>query len=160
MSEENKTNEQTEEVVNQDMQDLSKTLQDVNDKYLRLYADFENYKKRVSVEYSNIQKTASKDIMLSMVNILDDFERALKNISEDDHKQGIMLIYTKLKDSLAAKGLVAYDNTGDDFNADMHECVVQIPSAPEMSHKVIETLEKGYTLNGVIIRYSKVVVGA
>jgi molecular chaperone GrpE len=160
MENEKQTTQENEDVVINDMQDLSKTLQDVNDKYLRLYADFENYKKRVSTEYLNVQKTANKSVMLSMVTILDDFERALKNISDVEHKQGVSIIYNKLKDTLSANGLSSYDNTGDIFNADLHECVVQTPAGVEMSNKIIETLEKGYTLNDVIIRYSKVVVGA
>ena len=147
------TETETEKVV-----DFEKMYNDTNDKYIRLYADFENFKKRNATEYSNLLKTASKEVITSMIPILDDFERALSNVSDEESKKGIELIYNKMKDTLSTKGLLSYSSVGEEFNADLHDCITQVPN-PENVGKVIAEVEKGYKLNGLIIRHSKVVVG-
>ena len=143
---------------------LSEDLQNEKDKYLRLFAEFENYKKRTARERIDLFKTAGEDMVKAVLPVLDDFDRALKEFSEDQedvHVQGMMLISNKLKENLKQKGLdVSQTSAGDVFNADNHEAVTQIPSpTDDMKGKIIDVLEKGYTLGGKIIRYPKVVIG-
>ena len=143
---------------------LSEDLQNEKDKYLRLFAEFENYKKRTGRERIELFKTAGEDVVKAVLPVLDDFDRALKEFSEDlqdPHVQGMMLISNKLKENLKQKGLeVSQTIPGDVFNADNHEAVTQIPAPKDdMKGKIIDVLEKGYTLGGKIIRYPKVVIG-
>ena len=143
---------------------LSEDLQNEKDKYLRLFAEFENYKKRTGRERIELFKTAGEDVVKAVLPVLDDFDRALKEFSEDlqdPHVQGMMLISNKLKENLKQKGLeVSQTIPGDVFNADNHEAVTQIPApTDDMKGKIIDVLEKGYTLGGKIIRYPKVVIG-
>lgn len=156
------------QVVNEDEktteEKLSEDLQNEKDKYLRLFAEFENYKKRTARERIDLFKTAGEDMVKAVLPVLDDFDRALKEFSEDQedvHVQGMMLISNKLKENLKQKGLdVSQTSAGDVFNADNHEAVTQIPSPTgDMKGKIIDVLEKGYTLGGKIIRYPKVVIG-
>ena len=156
------------QVVNEDEktteEKLSEDLQNEKDKYLRLFAEFENYKKRTARERIDLFKTAGEDMVKAVLPVLDDFDRALKEFSEDQedvHVQGMMLISNKLKENLKQKGLdVSQTSAGDVFNADNHEAVTQIPSSTDdMKGKIIDVLEKGYTLGGKIIRYPKVVIG-
>ena len=156
------------QVVNEDEktteEKLSEDLQNEKDKYLRLFAEFENYKKRTARERIDLFKTAGEDMVKAVLPVLDDFDRALKEFSEDQedvHVQGMMLISNKLKENLKQKGLdVSQTSAGDVFNADNHEAVTQIPSpTDDMKGKIIDVLEKGYTLGGKIIRYPKVVIG-
>ena len=134
------------------------------DRYLRLFAEFENYKKRTTKERIELFKTAGQDIMVSLLPILDDFDRALKEYSEDKddvHVQGMTLISNKLKETLKQKGLeVTNTSAGETFNADDHEAITQIPSpSDDMKGKIIDVIEKGYKLGDKIIRYPKVVIG-
>lgn len=134
------------------------------DKYLRLFAEFENYKRRTSKERIEMFKTAGQEVIQSMLPVLDDFDRALKEVSkskDDDAIKGVELIYNKLKDTLKAKGLeVFHVNEGDAFDSDLHEAITQIPAPqPELKGKIIDVVEKGYTLGDKIIRYPKVVTG-
>jgi len=143
---------------------LSEDLQNEKDKHLRLFAEFENYKKRTGRERIELFKTAGEDVVKAVLPVLDDFDRALKEFSEDlqdPHVQGMMLISNKLKENLKQKGLeVSKTIPGDVFNADNHEAVTQIPApTDDMKGKIIDVLEKGYTLGGKIIRYPKVVIG-
>jgi molecular chaperone GrpE len=143
---------------------LSEDLQNEKDKHLRLFAEFENYKKRTTRERIELFKTAGEDVVKAVLPVLDDFDRALKEFSEDlqdPHVQGMMLISNKLKENLKQKGLeVSQTIPGDVFNADNHEAVTQIPApTDDMKGKIIDVLEKGYTLGGKIIRYPKVVIG-
>lgn len=143
---------------------LSEDLQNEKDKHLRLFAEFENYKKRTGRERIELFKTAGEEVVMAVLPVLDDFDRALKEFSEDlqdPHVQGMMLISNKLKENLKQKGLeVSQTIPGDVFNADNHEAVTQIPApTDDMKGKIIDVLEKGYTLGGKIIRYPKVVIG-
>ena len=134
------------------------------DRYLRLFAEFENYKKRTGRERIELFKTASEDVMVSLLPVLDDFDRALKEIEkseDDDLLKGVGLISNKLRETLRAKGLGTVETKqGDVFDAEIHEAVTQIP-APDKSlkGKIIDVLEKGYTLGDKVIRYPKVVIG-
>lgn len=144
---------------------LTEELQKEKDKFLRLFAEFENYKKRTSKERVELFKTASKEVMIELLPVLDDFERALMHIEEDKEaeelRKGVVLIYQKLLSTLEKKGLaVAEVNKGDDFNADVHTAITQIPAPTEdLKGKVVDVVEKGYKLGDTIIRFPKVVVG-
>ena len=143
---------------------LSEDLQNEKDKHLRLFAEFENYKKRTARERIELFKTAGEEVVMAVLPVLDDFDRALKEFSEDlqdVHVQGMVLISNKLKENMKQKGLEVFQTIpGDVFNADNHEAVTQIPApTDDMKGKIIDVLEKGYTLGGKIIRYPKVVIG-
>ncbi len=134
------------------------------DKFLRLFAEFENYKKRTSKERIELFKTANQDVLQSMLPVLDDFDRAWNEISKSEDKslvEGVKLIHNKLKDILASKGLETVEiKAGDDFNADFAEAITQIPApSQELKGKIVDVIEKGYKLGDKIIRYPKVVTG-
>ncbi|WP_262732596.1 nucleotide exchange factor GrpE [Gaetbulibacter sp. NE] len=144
---------------------LNEDLAKEKDKFMRLFAEFENYKKRTAKERLDLFKTASQDVMLAMLPVLDDFERALTHIEEDkeaeDLRKGVLLIYQKLLKTLEQKGLSAIVvEQGDMFNADDHEAITQI-SAPsdDLKGKIIDVVEKGYKLGDKVIRFPKVVIG-
>ncbi|KRO66735.1 MAG: molecular chaperone GrpE [Cryomorphaceae bacterium BACL21 MAG-121220-bin10] len=133
------------------------------DRYLRLFADFENYKRRTSKERIELFKTASQDLMIAMLPILDDFDRALKELEKSDKSvfEGVLLINNKLNETLKQKGLkVSETKAGEAFNADIHEAITQIPApTDDLKGKIIDVIEMGYTLGDKIIRYPKVVIG-
>lgn len=136
---------------------------EMEDRLKRLAAEFNNYKNRVSRERLELMDTASKKTMLALLPVLDDFDRARQAVQHDEQERatferGVGLIIKKLYDGLASQGLKAMESDGTDFDADRHEAITEIPH-PEMAGKVVDTVEKGYTLNGNIIRYAKVVVG-
>ena len=137
----------------------------LNDKYLRLFAEFDNYKRRTQKERIELLQTASKDVVISLLPVLDDFERALKateNTTEVDAiREGVMLIQTKLNSILSNKGLKPIESLNHTFDTDLHEAITKIPAANDkLKGKVVDELEKGYTLNDKVIRFAKVVVGA
>ncbi|MBT0608250.1 nucleotide exchange factor GrpE [Aequorivita echinoideorum] len=163
----NTANEEADSKNDAETIQISKLQEEVErekDRYLRLFAEFENFKKRTARERIEMFKTAGEEIMVSMLPVLDDFDRALKEIekSDDDNLfQGVKLISSKLRETLRVKGLQTIETqVGDDFNADTHEAITQIP-APEdkLKGKIIDVLEKGYALGDKIIRYPKVVIG-
>jgi molecular chaperone GrpE len=134
------------------------------DKFLRLFAEFENYKRRTAKERIELFSTASEEVMISLLPILDDFDRASAEIEKDNDNEifkGVLLIKSKLLDSLKSKGLALIEvNKGDEFNADNHEAVTQIPApTKDMEGKIIDIIEKGYKLGEKVIRYPKVVIG-
>ncbi|MFD2698665.1 nucleotide exchange factor GrpE [Mesonia sediminis] len=153
--------------TNQEINELDKLkndLQEEKDKFLRLFAEFENYKRRTSKERIELFKTAGEEIMQVMLPVLDDFDRALKEIqkSEDENMlKGVELISNKLRRTLESKGLAPIAvKAGDKFDADIHEAVTQIPAPDKkLKGKVIDVVETGYTLGDKIIRYPKVVTG-
>ena len=144
---------------------LQVELKQEKDKFLRLFAEFENYKKRTSKERIELFKTASQDLMVSILPVLDDFERALSHIEDDKEaeelRKGVNLIYQKLLSTLEQKGLTALSVIqGDVFNADNHEAITQIPApTDDLKGKVIDVVEKGYKLGEKVIRFPKVVIG-
>ena len=161
-SEIEKNAEQDENQVEEvNLEDLVK---DEKDKFLRLFAEFENYKRRTAKERIELFSTASEEVMISLLPVLDDFDRASAEIEKDKDNEifkGVLLIKNKLFDSLKSKGLnLIVVNKGDVFNADNHEAVTQI-SAPskDMKGKIIDVIEKGYKLGEKVIRYPKVVIG-
>ncbi len=151
--------EEDVEALEKEVVGIERERDEIKDKYLRLFAEFDNYKRRSSRERLDTLKTASSDIIRELLPVLDDFDRA-KNLTEEGLPEGIQLIYDKLFSNLSKKGLNAVDSTGEAFDAEVHEAIVQIPApTEEMKGKVIDTVEKGYALNDKIIRYAKVVVG-
>jgi len=134
------------------------------DKFLRLFAEFENYKKRTAKERIELFSTASEEVMISLLPILDDFDRASVEIEKDKENEtlkGVLLIKNKLFDSLKSKGLNMIEiKKGDEFNADDHEAVTQIPApSKDLQGKIIDVIEQGYKLGEKVIRYPKVVIG-
>ena len=143
---------------------LEDQLKEEKDKFLRLFAEFENYKRRTAKERIELFSTASEEVMISLLPILDDFDRASVEIEKDlenETLKGVLLIKNKLFDSLKSKGLSLVDvKKGDVFNADDHEAVTQIPAPnKDMVGKIIDIIEKGYKLGEKVIRYPKVVIG-
>jgi len=137
----------------------------LNDKYLRLFAEFDNYKRRTQKERVELLQTAGKDVVVSLLPVLDDFERAIKateNATEVSAiRDGIVLVQTKLKSILSQKGLKEMESINTVFDTDKHEAITNIPApTEELKGKVVDELEKGYTLNDKVIRFAKVVVGA
>ena len=134
------------------------------DKFLRLFAEFENYKRRTSKERIELFKTANQEVLLAMLPVLDDFDRALVEISKSEDElllKGVELIHEKLKNTLVSKGLEQVDvKAGDSFDADFAEAITQIPApSDKMKGKIVDVLEKGYKLGDKIIRFPKVVIG-
>jgi len=161
----NETSEDTQVEEISVEEQLKEELGKEKDKFLRLFAEFENYKKRTSKERVDLFKTASEDVMLAMLPVLDDFERALTHIEDDKEaeelRKGVLLIYNKLLTTLNQKGLQKMEiSAGDTFDADIHEAITQIPAPTEdLKGKIVDVVEKGYKLGDKVIRFPKVVIG-
>lgn len=145
------------------LEEANEALAAEKDKYLRLFAEFENYKKRTTKERVELYKTAGQEVISSLLPVIDDFGRALKESDKLENSpdfEGFRLINNKLNETLKAKGLTLVEVTaGDDFDAEKHEAITQIPAGEEQSGKIIDITEQGYQLGEKIIRYPKVVVG-
>lgn len=136
----------------------------LNDKYLRLYSEFENFRKRTIKEKSDLILNGGKSVIIDLLSVLDDFERAIANNASSDDvevmKNGFQLIYNKISKSLTDKGLQPMDPKGKDFDAEEHEAVANFPApTPKEKGKVIDVAEKGYYLNDKVLRHAKVIVG-
>ena len=166
-----KAKENTEEKINIDA-DSEETQEsvvkevnvDFKDKYIRLYSEFENYRKRTAKEKIEIITNASENVIKEILPIVDDFERAIlnnKDVSDAENiKEGLELIYNKLNKTLANQGLISMDSIEKEFDADIHEAITKIPAPKKkLKGKVIDVIEKGYTINEKVIRFAKVVVG-
>ena len=145
-------------------QKLEEELTNEKDKFLRLFAEFENYKRRTSKERIELFKTANQEVLQAMLPVMDDFDRAIIEISKSEDLlllKGVELIHEKLKSTLVSKGLEEVEvRVGDAFNADYAEAITQIPaSSDDLKGKIVDVLEKGYKLGDKIIRYPKVVIG-
>ncbi|QKZ14048.1 nucleotide exchange factor GrpE [Spirosoma sp. KUDC1026] len=143
----------------------SRELAELKDKYLRLYADFENFRRRTAKEKLELISNANEGLLQALIPVVDDFERAMQSIDKTDDvtavKEGVSLIYNKLFKTLETKGLKPMVSKGEPFNADLHESVTQFPAPSEdMKGKVIDEVEKGYYLNDKVIRFAKVIVGS
>lgn len=143
---------------------LSTELAEAKDKYLRLVAEFENFRRRNAKESLELKQTASKDVIKSLLEVLDDSDRAMKQLENTDDikiiKEGISLVFNKLHHVLQNKGLKKMESINHDFDADLHEAITEIPAPNEtMAGKVIDEIEPGYYLNDKLIRHAKVVVG-
>ena len=161
-----------EESINQESIDEKLTLEEQlqedlgkeKDKFLRLFAEFENYKKRTSKERMELFKTAGQEVIVSLLPVIDDFDRAMKELAKSDDKEmfkGVELISNKFKETLKNKGLLEMTvKQGDDFDAEKHEAITQIPAPnKKLKGKVVDVIEKGFALGDKIIRHPKVVVG-
>lgn len=160
---ENIENEVKEEAISE-VDQLKLDVEEQKQKFIRLYAEFDNFKRRNAKERVELIQTAGRDVIQSMLEVMDDCDRAEKQLqtSEDlqQIRQGIQLVFTKLRNTLQAKGVKEMKSIGEEFNPDIHEAITEIPvNDPSMVGKVVDEVEKGYTLNDKIIRYSKVVVG-
>ncbi|MHC5353482.1 nucleotide exchange factor GrpE [Myroides sp. LJL115] len=142
---------------------LTAKLTEEKDRYLRLFAEFENFKRRTSKERIELFKTAGQDVIQSLLPVLDDFDRAIVELEKEgdsEHLTGVKLISTKLRDTLSIKGLEEVEiKSGDVFNVDIAEAVTQIPAGDELKGKVVDVIERGYKLGDKIIRFPKVVIG-
>jgi len=147
-----------------ELEQLQLDLTEQNDKYLRLMAEFENFKRRTAKERIDLIQTAGKDVIVSMLEVLDDCDRAEKQLNTSDNialqKEGIQLVFNKVRSTLQAKGLKAMESINADFDVELHEAITEIPAPnAKMVGKVVDEVTKGYFLNDKIIRFAKVVVG-
>lgn len=161
-SENTSTDETAEKVTSEEK--LRADLTEANDKYLRLYAEFENYKRRTVKERIELMQTAGKDIFQSLLPVLDDFERAMKAMETASDvasvKEGVSLVHNKLKTIMTQKGIKEMDAIGTTFDPEIHDAITNIPALnEELKGKVIDQVEKGYFMNDKVIRFAKVVVG-
>ncbi len=155
----------SEEAEIDEVEQLKNEVQKEKDNFLRLFAEFENYKKRTSRERIELFSTANRELMLALLPVLDDFERGLNEIEKSSDGplfEGMKLIYNKFKNTLTQKGLKEVEvKTGDVFDAEIHEAISQIPAPDKkLKGKIIDVVEKGYKLGDTIIRYPKVVMGS
>ncbi|GAB4094407.1 nucleotide exchange factor GrpE [Flaviaesturariibacter terrae] len=146
-----------------ELEALKAQLDAKNDQYLRLAAEFDNFKRRTAKERIELIQTAGKDVIVSLLDVLDDSERAEQQLGKTEDiaqiKEGIRLVFNKLRSTLQSRGLKAMDTKGQEFNADFHEAITEIPAGDDQKGKVVDEVMKGYTLNDKIIRFAKVVVG-
>jgi molecular chaperone GrpE len=150
--------------LNAKVKQMEAALKEENDKYLRLSADFDNYRKRTLKEKIDLTKLAGEEIFLKILPVLDDLDRALKSVQDasdlDAVKKGIQLIYSKFTDYLSQQGVKEIEALHQNFDTDLHEAVSQIPPPDKkLKGKVVDVVEKGYYLNDKVIRYSKVIIG-
>lgn len=154
--EEQQTEPEAEQTETDKVQELGEKLAALNDKYLRLYSEYENYRKRTTVEKADLLLNGSREMMKAILPVIDDFERALAATGDDE---GVKLIYSKLIKILEQKGLKAMEVKGEKFDENLHEAITRIPAAAEeQKGTVVDVVEKGYYLNDKVLRYAKVVV--
>jgi molecular chaperone GrpE len=161
------TDRQVEEIIQEEFPNLevvklNEELEEAKDKYLRLFAEFDNYKRRNTKERFDLMRTAAQETISAILPVLDDFDRAKKNSDNgvEVFSEGIQLVYQKLYSILENLGLKAMDSNGMDFDMEYHDAITDIPAPTEdLKGKIIDTIEKGYILNDKIIRHAKVVVG-
>lgn len=146
-----------------EMEKLKAQLEELNDKYLRQAAEFDNFRRRNAKERVELIQTAGKDVITDLLVVLDDSERSQKQMESTDDvaqiKEGVQLVFSKLRNTLSAKGLKPMDAVGKNFNPDLHEAITEVDAGEEMKGKIVAEVEKGYYLNEKIIRHAKVVVG-
>lgn len=151
------------EATQQEIEKLKAEVQEYKEKYLRQVAEFDNFRKRTARERLELIQTAGKDVIVSLLDVLDDCDRALqqveKTLEDSPTKEGIVLVFNKLRNTLYARGLKPMESIGQDFNPDLHEAVTEVPVPSEMKGKVVDEVQKGFYLNDKIIRFAKVVVG-
>ncbi len=146
-----------------EIESLKEQIAGLNDRFMRQAAEFDNYKRRTARERIELMQTAGRDVITELLDVLDDSERAQKQLDStieiDLAKEGIGLVFSKLRNTLAARGLKTMDVVNQEFNPDVHEAVTEIEAGPDMEGKVVAEVQKGYYLNDKIIRFAKVVVG-
>lgn len=138
-------------------------LEEQKDKYLRLFAEFDNFKRRNAKEKIELIQTAGKDVIISLLEVLDDCDRAEKQMEESDdataNKEGVLLVFNKLRNTLQSRGLKTMESVNTDFDVEKHEAITEIEASEKQKGKVVDEIVKGYYLNGKLIRFAKVVVG-
>jgi len=166
LNEENETSQKKAEKDSDagKVQELKEELEEMRDKYLRLFAEFDNFKKRSLKEKVDMSKKAGAEVLLALLPVLDDFDRAKKNAEDPDNEEyfseGVELVYQKLQQILKQQGLTPMDTEDREFNPEFHDAIADIPVEDEsMKGKIIDFIEKGYMLNDRILRHAKVVVG-
>jgi molecular chaperone GrpE len=146
-----------------EVEHLNEQIKELNDKYIRLYAEFENFKKRVAKERIEFAKTAGREVILTFLPVLDDFERAIKSMENAQDleavKSGVQLIFKKFHDALEKLGVTPSDCQGEPFDPDKHEAVARVAAGPEKSGIIIDTVERGFMMHDKVLRFPKVVVG-
>ncbi len=146
-----------------EIEELKEQIAQLNDKYLRQAAEFDNFRRRTAKERVEMIQTAGKDVITDLLDVLDDSERAQKGLEQADDisqiKEGVTLVFTKLRNILAAKGLKPMEVVNTNFNPDLHEAITEVVAGEDMKGKVVAEVQKGYYLNDKIIRFAKVVVG-
>ena len=148
----------------QSVERLQAELEEQKDKYVRLFAEFDNYKRRTSKERVELIQTAGRELMTALLDVLDDCDRAEKQVNKSDDltqiREGVQLVFHKLRQTLTAKGLKPMESIHTEFDVEKHEAITEIPApTPDLANKVIDEVQKGYYLNDKIIRFAKVVVG-
>lgn len=143
---------------------LKNEIEELKDKYLRLYSEFDNYRRRVTKEKIEIINNAGQEILKSLLPIIDDIERAEKTLIENKEKnsadEGLFIIFNKLKNVLEQQGLKEFNSIGETFNDELHDAITKIPATnPKMKGKIVDVIEKGYKLKDKVIRFAKVIVG-
>jgi len=145
------------------LQKLQNEVEEQKDKYLRLFAEFDNFKRRNAKERLELIQTAGKDVIISMLEVMDDCDRAEKQMTESEdiaaQKEGVQLVFNKLRSTLQARGLTAMESINTDFDVEKHEAITEVQVPEDQKGKVVDEIEKGYYLNNKIIRFAKVVVG-
>ena len=162
--ENNSEQENNESTPEEKIASLEKEILELKDKHLRLFSEFDNFRKRTTKERIELFKSAHADLMLELLPVMDDFDRAMKSFEDvndaESIKEGIDLIKNKFQKTLERKGLQCMEAQGKDFDTDFHEAITEIPAPSEdLKSKVVDVVEKGYTLNEKVIRYAKVIVG-
>ena len=155
---------ETQEAPLSELEQIKLDLADQKDKYLRLMAEFENFRRRTAKERLDLIQTAGKDVIVSMLDVLDDCDRAEKQLNSADdisvQKEGIQLVFNKVRSTLQSKGVTAMESLHKDFNVELHEAITEVPVTDnKQKGKVVDEITKGYLLNDKIIRFAKVVVG-
>ena len=142
---------------------LENEVQEQKDKYLRLFAEFDNYKRRTAKERMELIQTASKEFAVALLEVADDMDRAEKQLEQSDDivlvKEGVQLVFNKLRNTLSQKGIKPMESIDTDFDVEKHEAVTEIPAGEDKTGKVVDELQKGYYMNDKLIRFAKVVVG-
>ncbi len=162
---ENEAEQDVPEIIpDEEIKKLQDELQEQKDKYVRLFAEFDNYKRRTSKERIELIQTAGKEVIVSMLQVLDDADRAEKQMQETDDpahiKEGVQLVFNKLRKTLQSQGLKAMESLHTDFDVEKDEAITEIPvDDKKLKGKVVDVIEKGYFLNDKLIRFAKVVVG-
>ena len=147
-----------------ELEKLQEEINEQKDKYIRLYAEFDNFRRRTAKEKNELAQTAGKDVIVSLLDVLDDMDRAEKQMHKSNDvqeiKEGVQLVFNKLRNTLDAKGLKAMESINQEFDVEKHEAITEIPApSKDLKGKVIDEVQKGYYLNDKIIRFAKVVVG-
>ncbi len=158
------TSHLSDPLENKDLDNCQAELQEQKDKYLRLFAEFDNAKRRNAKERIELIQTAGREIIVSLLDVLDDVDRAEKQMQTTDDveqiKEGVSLVFNKLRSPLLGKGLKAMESIGTDFDVEKHEAITEIPApTPEFKGKVVDEIIKGYYLNDKLIRHAKVIIG-